>query len=111
MEYLHEKAEESRHNENIGYMVTLAGVLFLIGGTILTAITVSDPEWFLIIPYHITSHPYSLFGLTFTILAYVLLACGITLSVYYTSQRGWYMKRLKQTHTIEKLKRFEIKKD
>jgi hypothetical protein len=110
MEYLHEKAEESRHNENVGYMIILAGVVLLVGGTLLTVVTVPDPEWFLIIPYHITSHPYSLFGLTFTILAYILLACGIALSVYYTTQRSWYMKRLKETHTIEKLRRFKTKK-
>jgi len=33
MEYLHEKAEESRHNENVGYMIILAGVVLLVGGT------------------------------------------------------------------------------
>ena len=110
MDYLHEKSEESRHNENIGYITTLAGVVFLVGGTLLTAITAPNPEWFFIIPYYITDHPYSLFGLIFTILAYVLLGCGITLAVYYTTQRSWYMKRLKQTHTMEKLKRFKIKK-
>lgn len=110
MEYLHEKAEESRHNENVGYMITLAGVIFLTGGTLLTVVTVEDPEWFLMIPYGLSSHPYSLFGLTFSILAYVLLACGITLSIYYTTQRSWYMSRLKETHTIEKLKKFRAKK-
>jgi hypothetical protein len=110
MDYLHEKAEESRHNEHIGFLATLAGVIFLVGGTLLTAVIAPSPQWFFIIPYQMSEHPYSLFGLLFTVLAYVLLGCGITLSVYYTTQRTWYMRRLKETHTMEKLKQFKVEK-
>jgi len=31
-DYLHEKAEESRHNEIIAYMMFLAGSVFFVGG-------------------------------------------------------------------------------
>jgi len=31
-DYLHEKAEESRHNETVAYLMFLAGTTFLIGG-------------------------------------------------------------------------------
>jgi len=53
-EYLHEKAEESRHNETIGYLITIIGSIFFVGGLLETVITVENPEWFLIIPYHLT---------------------------------------------------------
>lgn len=65
-EYLHEKAEESRHNETVGYFLIVIGSIFLIGGLLETVITVENPEWFLIIPYHLTPHAYSLLGLSLT---------------------------------------------
>ncbi|MEM3874678.1 MAG: hypothetical protein QXU45_06055 [Candidatus Bathyarchaeia archaeon] len=56
-EYLHEKTEESRHNETIGYLITIIGSIFFVGGLLETVITVENPEWFLIIPYHLTPTP------------------------------------------------------
>ena len=99
MEYLHEKAEESRHNEIVGHLITITGVIFLIGGTIVTVSAVPDPDWFLFIPYKLASHPYSLIGLIFTVLAYVLLVFGIVFSVHYALERSWYMWRLHETQT------------
>lgn len=106
MEYLHEKAEESRHNEIVGYLIMITGVIFLIGGTIVTVSAVPNPDWFLFIPYKLSSHPYNLMGLVFTILGYILLSLGIAFSIHYASERSWYMWRLQETQTEaeEKLK-------
>ena len=106
MEYLHEKAEESRHNEIVGYLVTITGVIFLMGGTLVTATKVSETKWFLFIPYGLSSNPYSLMGLVFTVLGYILLSFGIILSIHYATERSWYMWRLQDTQTEaeEKLK-------
>jgi cytochrome c biogenesis factor len=106
MEYLHEKAEESRHNEIVGYLITIAGVIFLIGGTMVTVFVVPEPEWLLFIPYRLSSHPYSLMGLIFTILGYILLIFGIAFSIHSATERSWYMGRLRETQTEaeEKLK-------
>jgi hypothetical protein len=99
MEYLHEKAEESRHNEIVGHLITITGVIFLIGGTIVTVSAVPDPDWFLFIPYNLSSHPYNLIGLVFTVLGYVLLIFGIVFSIHYATERSWYMWRLHETQT------------
>ncbi len=99
MEYLHEKAEESRHNEIVGYLITITGVIFLVGGTIVTVSEVSNPDWLLFIPYKLSSHPYSLIGLVFTVLGYILLSFGIILSIHYAAERSWYMWRLHDTQT------------
>ena len=106
MEYLHEKAEESRHNETVGYLITITGVIFLIGGTVVTVSAVSNPDWLLFIPYKLSSHPYSLMGLIFTVLGYTLLSFGVILSIHYALERSWYMWRLQETQTVaeEKLK-------
>lgn len=59
-EYLHEKAEESRHSETIGYLITVIGSVFFVGGFLETVIMVENSELFLIIPYYLTPHPYRL---------------------------------------------------
>ena len=79
-EYLHEKAEESRHNETIGYLIAILGSVFFVGGLLVTVTQVENPEWFLIIPYHLTPHPYSLLGLSLTSVGTALLVIGITSS-------------------------------
>lgn len=103
-EYLHEKAEESRHNETVGYLITIVGAVFFVGGLLEIVITVENPEWFLIIPYHITQHPYSLLGLTLTLIGIVLLCVGIIISIHYARERGWYMKALHKAHATEEQK-------
>ena len=103
-EYLHEKAEESRHNETIGYLIIIIGSLFFIGGVLVTVITVENPEWFLIIPYHLTPHPYSLLSLSMTSAGFTLLITGIVLGMYYARERSWYMQELHRAHSMEERK-------
>ena len=93
-EYLHEKAEESRHNEAVGYFVTTIGSIFFVGGQIITLTKGENPNWFLIIPYN-------LLGLSETVLGFVLLCLGIAISIYYARERTWYMKQLHKAHSTE----------
>jgi len=102
--YLHEKAEESRHNESIGFLIAILGSVFLVGGVLQTLITVQKPQWFLIFPYQLGSSPYDFLGLAFTLLGIILFLGGIVLGVYYGSQRSWYFNALKESYKIEEEK-------
>ncbi|MDH7478276.1 MAG: hypothetical protein QHH17_07845 [Candidatus Bathyarchaeota archaeon] len=108
-EYLHEKAEESRHNETVGYLIIIIGSIFFVSGLLETVIKVENPEWLLIIPYHLTPHPYSLLGLTLTSIGLVLLLAGIMVSVHYARERGWYMREIHKAHSVEE-KRIKIQR-
>jgi hypothetical protein len=102
--YLHEKAEESRHNESIAYLVAIMGSVFLVGGIIQTLITVQRPQWFLIFPYQLGASPYDFLGLGFTLMGVMLLLAGIVLGVHYGSQRVWYTNSLKEAYRFEEEK-------
>jgi len=99
--YLHEKAEESRHNESMCFMIAILGSVFFVAGTIQTLLTTQRPDWFLIFPYHVSSSPYDFLGLAFTLLGITLFLGGVVLAVHYGAQRLWYTNSLKEGYKME----------
>lgn len=102
--YLHERAEESRHNETMGLLTALLGSIFMVGGIILTLVTVERPQWFLVFPYQLGSSPYDFLGLAFTFMGVVIFFGGIILGVYYAAQRSWYSNALRESYRFEEEK-------
>jgi VIT1/CCC1 family predicted Fe2+/Mn2+ transporter len=105
-EYLHEKAEESRHNESVAYLMFLAGVMFFVGGMLETislakGILLGDPEWFFFIPYYAQAHPGAILGLAMIISGLSLMVFGIASGINYSRDRGWYMQELRKANSIE----------
>ncbi len=102
--YLHERAEESRHNETLGLLTAILGSVFLVGGMLLTLVTVQKPQWFLIFPYQFGSSAYDFLGLAFTLIGVTIMLGGMILGVYYGAQRAWYSNALRESYRYEEKK-------
>jgi len=95
-EYLHENAAESRHKEAVGFSVVVLGMVLLVGGVLLTLVTVGNPDWFLFIPWKQTSNPTSLISLFMTLGGFMILFAGAIYIIFASSQRSGYLRSLKK---------------
>ncbi|MEM3731557.1 MAG: hypothetical protein QW667_05460 [Candidatus Bathyarchaeia archaeon] len=102
-DYLHEKAEESRHNETLAYLMFLAGAIFFVGGVIETLSLAEEPKWFYFIPYHTEPLGGAVLGLTLIISGMSLIVFGIVSGLNYSRDRSWYMKELQKASAMEEL--------
>lgn len=100
-DYLHEKAEESRHNETVAYLMFLAGAMFFVGGILETLSFGGEPYWFLIIPYSLEMHAGAVLGLTLIIGGLALIVFGIIAGIHYSHDRDWYMQELRKSNSLE----------
>jgi len=109
MGYVHEKVEESRHNETLAYLMFIAGVIFFVGGLLETVVTTENPDWFLFFPYKITSHAYSLLGLFMVLSGFMLLVLGIVLCIHYALDKAFYLDQLKEVKVNKKNKELKVR--
>ena len=100
-DYLHEKAEESRHNETLAYLMFLAGAIFFVGGLLETLSLTGNPEWFIFIPYHTEPLAGAVLGLALTISGLTLIIFGIVAGLTYSRTRSWYMQELRKASVLE----------
>jgi uncharacterized membrane protein len=104
-DYLHEKAEESRHNEIIAYMMFLAGSVFFVGGILSSLGMGREPNWFLFIPYIADITQVMVLEIALLLTGLLLIFSGIGVGVHYYRDRGWYMRELGKANNAENLMR------
>jgi hypothetical protein len=98
---LHEKAEESRHNETCAYLMFLAGAMFFVGGVLETLNVGENPQWFIFIPYYTEPFAGAILGLAMIISGLALIVFGIIAGLTYSHDRGWYMEELRKANSAE----------
>jgi len=96
LQYLHEKAQESRNKEMHGCLMFLAGAVFFVGGMLETLSLSQSPEWFIFIPYHIEPIPGAVLGLTLIVSGLSLMVFGIIVALRWRVNRRWYMEKLRK---------------
>ena len=101
--YLHEKAEESRHNETLAYLMFLAGAIFFVGDILETWSLAGNPEWFLFIPYHTEPLAGAVLGLVLTVSGFTLILFGIASGLSRSRDGNWYMQELRKATSLEEL--------
>ena len=110
--YLHEKAEESRHNELIAYIMFLAGSVFFVGGILSSLSFGTEPSWLFFIPY-VSGNTQALFlELAFLIVGLFLIVVGIGAGLHYYRSRGSYMNEIagiKETDTFIRERRLQTR--
>ena len=99
-EYLHEKAEESRHNETVAYLMFIAGAVFFVGGLLATMYSSDNLKWFIFLPYNLGSNPASFLGLTLTLSGLALSVYGVVVGILYARKRVFYIQQLYQAHSF-----------
>ncbi len=100
-EYLHEKAEESRHNETLAYLMFLAGAVFFVGAILATLNLPGKLDWFLILPYCAEPSSGMFLSLTMLVSGVSMIFLGIAAGLHYSNDRSWYMQELRKSNTIE----------
>ena len=104
-DYFHEKAEESRHNEMVGYVMFLAGSVFFVGG-ILSALSLGGQvNWLLFLPYSAGSGQALGLEASFLIVGFSLIALGIGCGLHFNHDRSLYMQKLFEASNEDSLLR------
>lgn len=104
-DYFHEKAEESRHNEMVGYIMFLAGSVFFVGG-IVSALSMSGQlNWFLFIPYSAGSGQALGLEVSFLVVGFLLIGLGIGFGLHFNHDRSMYMNKLFEASNEDSLLR------
>lgn len=100
-EYLREKAAESRHDEMSAYLMFIAGSVLFVGGVLETLLLSEIVDWFLFVPVSYSGTPGGLFGLALTLSGLALMVFGLIAGTYFSRDRGWYMRELRNTTIVE----------
>lgn len=101
-EYLQEKAAESRHDEMSAYLMFIAGSVLFVGGVLETLFVTETVDWILFVPVGFTPTPGCILGLALTLSGLVLMIFGLVAGTYFSRDRAWYMRELRNSDFIER---------
>jgi hypothetical protein len=97
------KAEQNAHNEILAFLMMVVGVNLLVGGLIVTVITVGEP---IFNPFNISptvSYSSSL-GLILTFAGFTVIAAGFILVINYDRSRTWHLREVEKAAMLKSRK-------
>lgn len=94
------KAEQNAHNEILAFLMMIVGVNLLVGGLIVTVMTVGVP---IINPFNIQQvlSYSSILGLILTISGFSIISAGFILVIHYDRKRTWHLKEIEKTTALK----------
>lgn len=94
------KAEQNAHNEILAFLMMIVGVNLLVGGLIVTVMTVGEP---IINPFNIQQvlSYSSILGLILTIAGFSIISAGFILVIHYDRKRTWHLKEIEKTTALK----------
>ena len=97
------KAEQNAHNEILAFLMMIVGVNLLVGGLIVTVMTVGEP---IINPFNIQQvlSYSSILGLILTISGFSIISAGFILVIHYDRKRTWHLKEIEKTTALKNRK-------
>jgi hypothetical protein len=97
------KAEQNAHNEILAFLMMIVGVNLLVGGLIVTVMTVGVP---IINPFNIQQvlSYSSILGLILTISGFSIISAGFILVIHYDRKRTWHLKEIEKTTALKNRK-------
>jgi hypothetical protein len=94
------KAEQNAHNEILAFLMMIVGVNLLVGGLIVTVMTVGEP---IINPFNIQQvlSYSSILGLILTISGFSIISAGFILVIHYDRKGTWHLKEIEKTTAVK----------
>lgn len=94
------KAEQNAHNEILAFLMMIVGVNLLMGGLIVTVMTVGEP---IINPFNIQQvlSYSSILGLILTVAGFSIISAGFILVIHYDRKRTWHLKEIEKTTALK----------
>jgi heme/copper-type cytochrome/quinol oxidase subunit 1 len=97
-DFLQRKADDSTHNEILSFLTVILGAVLLMGGLLITSMAVEQTQWFLLLPYQLSSHPSAFLGLILTSTGFILIIVGFVSVIYYDRRKAWCLSQIQKAH-------------
>ena len=102
-DWLYRKSEQNAHSEILAFLMVVLGVNILIGGLVVTTITVGQVS-LLFSMFSQSLNSSGVLGLVLTLVGFCLLCAGFILVVYYDRERSWYLGEIEKSTQIKNRK-------
>lgn len=102
-DWLYRKSEQNAHSEILAFLVMVLGINLLVGGFVVTIITVGQAPLF---PFMFSQplNSSTVLGLILTLVGFCLLCAGFILVVYYDRERSWFLGEIEKSTKIKNRK-------